>query len=669
MKRIFITVSLILLSVAAMAQITDNSVLLVVEKDTTTRGEFKKLYDKNAQQTNGFASKQSIEEYLQLYLNFRLKVQDAISAGYDTNDVVQRELNTYRVQAAEPYMIDQKMKDALIAEAYSHMQYDVRARHILLSVLPEASAADTLAAYKKAMDIRDKIIKGADFAKMAYEYSDDKPAIPRRSKKAKTFTGREGDLGYFTAFGMAYPFEAAVYGLKKGELSNPVRTKYGYHIIQLMDKQPALGKVNMANVVVMETAADSTQGAKDAVKDKIDEAYDLLQKGGSFENVAKRYSEDASAARGGYVQEFTVDRMFPDIIAALYNLKIDEYSKPIHTSFGWFIVKLLSKSGVGSLESALPDIEYRINRDRELRAVMPLKSFAEKLWSDNNLKENPSVLTQFKAIVTDSILKGRWKFDSTQSIYKKALFTYANVNVPLSEFGKFIVENQKAIRSTKDKEVDRLYESFKITHSFHDEIFKLDLKYPEFKALMREYKDGVYLFDVMNEKVWAKASIDTVGLEKFFENNKRNYKWSKEAEATIISYDVQNISTEKVKKVLTKAYSAGVTRKEELQAFFAKKIGDGMVLIEEGKFPVGANSLLDKVEWKEGLSGDIISGETTKGFAIIHSIIPEKQKELNEIRGVVITDYQAFLDAAWIKELRAKYSITINNDVLKSLGK
>ncbi|MDE7149124.1 MAG: peptidylprolyl isomerase, partial [Bacteroidales bacterium] len=357
MKKIGLGMAMLLAVVSVRAQVSDNDVLLIVGDDTTTVGEFTRMHAKNAKQTQTVSYQQSLREYMELYVNFRLKVKAAEDAGFDTVGYIQEELHNYRAQAAEPYMMDSELKERLVREAYDHFGYDVHARHILFQLPENAEPSDTLKVYRLAMSVRDSILKGADFAEMAYKHSDE---IARRKKRGPVaFTGREGDLGYFTAFGMVYPFEQAVYNMKIGEISKPIRTRFGYHVIELLDKQKALGKVSVAHILVKETAGDTTEGARAAVKDKIDEAYDRLEQGDGFEATARRYSEDAATAdNGGVLPEFVVSRMMPEVVAAIYGMKPGTYSKPIHTRLGWQIIYLYNTTGVESLKILRPDIEY-----------------------------------------------------------------------------------------------------------------------------------------------------------------------------------------------------------------------------------------------------------------------------------------------------------------------
>ncbi|MDE7149349.1 MAG: hypothetical protein K2O01_02920, partial [Bacteroidales bacterium] len=314
-------------------------------------------------------------------------------------------------------------------------------------------------------------------------------------------------------------------------------------------------------------------------------------------------------------------------------------------------------------------IEYRISSNRDMRAEMPLQSFAHRLMREYGMKENEAVFSQFlKTLLTDDVVKGRWVFDSTNKLYDKTLFVYDGKSVPLRDFGRYVAEKQRSTSGTKEFAVRKLYEIYKNSYAFQDELLKLDDKYPEFKDLMREYRDGIYLFEMMNDRVWSKASQDTVGLEKFYEEHKANYMWPEKADAVLVIYDVREAATEKVRKWINKAYAAGKTDAGQLQAEADKKFGKGAVRVEEGLYGPGESLFLDRIAWEEGVSNDILSGESLKAFAIIRGIVPKKQKKLDEVRGLVITDYQSYLDTMWIKELKARYPVLVNETVFRQLN-
>ncbi|MDE7103449.1 MAG: hypothetical protein K2O46_04260, partial [Bacteroidales bacterium] len=253
--------------------------------------------------------------------------------------------------------------------------------------------------------------------------------------------------------------------------------------------------------------------------------------------------------------------------------------------------------------------------------------------------------------------------------YKKTLFVYDGKSVPLGDFARYVADRQRATNDgTKEMAVSKMYELYKNSYAFQDEILKLDKKYPEFKELMDEYRDGIYLFEMMNEQVWTKASLDTAGLEAFYEEHKSNYMWPKKADAVLVIYDVREAETDKVRKWITKAYASGKTDAARLQIEADKKFGAGAVRVEEGQYAPGESLFLDRISWEEGVSNDILSGESLKAFAIIRGIIPEKQKKLAEVRGIVITDYQNYLDTMWVKELKERYPVLINEPLFRRLN-
>lgn len=661
MKKISLLFLTLMLTLPLFSQVTDESVLLVVNNDSISRAEFLKVYTKNTQQDKVAYTQEALDDYLKLYINFRLKVQAAKDAGYDTNKELQEELEMYRSQLAQPYLTDSKVSEELIKEAYQHMLYDVRAAHILINLDKKAMGADTLAAYKKAMEARGRILKGESFAEVAAIYSDDPSA-----KASERGSGNGGDLGYFTAFNMVYPFEKASYELKEGEVSMPVRSNFGYHIIKLIDKEKALGKVQASHILITLPATATAEQAAEA-QTKIEQAYDALQAGTPFTEVASKYSEDkATAVNGGKIPEFTINRMLPELVEVLYTLKPGVYSKPVKSRYGWHILQFQSSTGVPAFDTLKQEVEYRIMRDE--RSKLPQTTFVESLKKTYNFKEEKNGFTVFSNLVTDSLLKGSWKF-TPSSAYQKTLFVFAGTKYTYLDFANYVVEQQRSVLGENKMQVlKRLYNSFVETSLLNYESALLDQKYPEFAALMQEYRDGVYLFDITNKKVWARASQDTLGLLEYFELSKEKYKWPKKVEAVIFTYDVTNLNTDKVAKFMAKAVKKKMSF-EQMQTEAEKAFGKGMFALTEGRFEAGQNAILDKAPLQMGLSKEILTGTTQKGFVIIQNIIPEQYQTLDEVRGLIIADYQKYLEEEWINELQQKYSYSVNEDVFKSMLK
>ncbi len=307
-KGLFAGLLLAASTVQTQAQ-TKDSVLLNVAGNNITKAEFERVYYKNNNKENSNDEK-SVREYLDLYINYKLKVKEAEALKMDTAQAFIDELAGYRKQLAQPYLTDKDVNDNLIKEAYDRLQKDVKASHILLKLNPDALPKDTLAAYNRIMKIREKLLKGADFAKMARDSSED-PSAKENS----------GDLGYFTGMQMVYPFETAAYTTKVGQISMPVRTRFGYHLIKVDDIRPAVGEIHAAHIMIRCTSTDADSIQKEA-KRKIDEINGKLKAGAKFEDMVTQYSDDkGSVSNGGILPWFGTGKMVPEFEKAAFALK------------------------------------------------------------------------------------------------------------------------------------------------------------------------------------------------------------------------------------------------------------------------------------------------------------------------------------------------------------
>lgn len=665
MKRLFLFCLLLVSGIICLnaQEIDDNSVLLIVGSDTTTRGEFYKNYTQNAVREKHPESKVELENYLQLYINFRLKVEAARDAGYDTIRLLQDELENYRTQFAKPYLQDQNIAEKLYEEAYDHLKYNIGARHILIGVDRYAKPADTLAAYKKCLDVRKQLMAGADFCDMVIRYSSEY----RRPKGSllPQKTGYEGRLPYITGMSMVYPFEQAVYKLKVGEISMPVRTRYGYHLIQMMDKRPALGKVKFRNIMVMSMPGDTSQRAFN----KINAVYDSLQAGANFARMAAQFSEDRSSApRGGEVSLTKLDRMLPEVIEQLFSLKEGEYTKPFRSRIGWHIIQLEEKLGVEDYESTRSVIVYTFDNDQE-RGMLPMTAKQKELLAQTQWKVNQEVWKEVLKYLPDTVRGDRLPKDSLANpkLFGKTLLVYEGKDVSVWRFMKLAQQmtRRDVIVDVKAWANDML-QSFLGSQAIIHELSVLDSKYPDFAAMMKEYRDGIYLFDINNRTVWGKAVDDTVGLENYYEKHKSKYFSPAKAIATVFTYNVAKIDTKAVRKLMQKAYN-GKWSFERLKADAIDMFGESNIRVDSMAYLEGKNYFVDKVEWKPGLSSDLLSGTDSKAFVWIHDVIKPRQYTLNEVKGTVITDYQGHLEKEWIKQLKDTYKITVNQDVFNSL--
>jgi len=636
---------------------SNDPVLLQVANEKVTKGEFIKVYEKNNIKSENPDSK-ALEEYLELYTNFRLKVTEAKALGMDTVKSFRDELAGYRKQLALPYLSDNEATDKMIREAYEHKKYDIRASHILIRVDKLASAADTLAAWNKIMQLRKRILKGEDFGKVASEASED-PSAKDRVQEGQKIKGSQGDLGFFTAFNMVYPFEEAAYNAKIGEVTMPVRTDFGYHLIKVTAKIPAMGKIQIGHIMlVFPDKASLDDSLK--VTDSANMAYKLLKSGSDFGDVAKKFSDDASTAgKGGVSPWITVNQLLPDFTLNIAKLKDKgDFSEPFQTRYGWHIVKLVDRKPIGSFDEEKEDIKQRLPRSDRNTEIQ--QTFITKTKASYGFTQNLPALDELTKTITDSIFNASWKIDQAAGLNKN-LFTIGTKTYTQADFAGHLAATQR-----REQKRDIPAYVFQQYNTFvNDAVNKyadsqLEAENPDFKALINEYHDGILLFDLTDKKVWSKAVKDTLGLQQFYEKNKNTYMWESRLDASILT--IHDLS---ILKSLKKQLKKGASDEQILAKFNVDTIQK--VTIEHKKFVKGENKILDGIEWKPGTSDLIPLADTANAIVVVHKVVDPEPKLLDEIRGTMTADYQNYLEKEWISELRAKYPVIVNREVFNSL--
>jgi peptidyl-prolyl cis-trans isomerase SurA len=660
MKRTLFNASLIFLfgifSLSVFSQSSD-PVLIQIANEKVTKNEFIKVFEKNNIK-NEKPDNKALEEYLDLYINFRLKVAEAKALGMDTITSFRDELSGYRKQLAQPYLADNQASDKMIREAYDHKQYDIRASHILIRVERLASAEDTLAAWNKIMQLRKRIVKGEDFGKVASEASED-PSAKDRVQDGQKIKGSRGDLAFFTAFDMVYPFEAAAYDAKLNEVSLPVRTDFGYHLIKVTEKIPAMGKVQLAHIMLVYPVKASLDDSL-KVADSANLAYKLLKEGSDFGDIAKKFSDDVSTSgKGGLLPWFGVTRLLPDFILNIQKLKQKgDFSEPFQTMYGWHIIKLVDRKPVGSFEEEKEEIKQRISRSDWNADIQD--SFIAKTKGNYGFTQNLTSLDELTKTVTDSIFAASWKLEQAAGLDKN-LFTIGTKTYTQADFAKQLTSTQR--RGQKRDIGAYIYQQY---NAFvNDAVAKyadsqLESENPDFKALIGEYHDGILLFDLTDKKVWSKAVKDTVGLEKFYERNKNNYMWETRLDASIFT-----LKDPSILKSLKKLLKKGTSDEQILAKFNHDSIQ--AVAIEHKKFLKGENVNIDGIAWKQGTSDLISLADSSKAMIVVHKVVAPEPKLLSEIRGTITADYQNYLEKEWIGELRSKYPVTVNKEVFKTI--
>ncbi len=657
MKKIGLITLLISFVLITKAQLNE-PILLSVDGKGVTLSEFEAIFNKNNTKDTK-VTPESVNEYLDLYIKFKLKVREAESLGFDTSAVFKNELEGYRKQLIQPYLTDREVSESLIKEAYERMKTDVNASHILVKCDENDLPKDTLIAYNKALKIRDRILKGENFGSVAMEVSDD--------PSSKT---NKGNLGFFNVLHMVYPFETAAYNTKVNEVSMPVRTRFGYHIIKVNSIRPARGTMKVAHIMI-QSSKELNDDAQKANKQKIDEIYEkLLANKDQFSELAKQYSDDkGSASHGGELAPFGTGKMVPEFENASFALQNDgDISAPIKTEYGWHIIKRLELQNLDSYENLYNLIKSKVSRDS--RSNKTKDAVIAKVKVENNFKEFAARKEDFfKVVNKDEYLKGEWTAAKASKLNKLMFGFYANDGDKLEytqqDFAQLLERNKPKSQPNNEfnvvGEINRLYHAALEEKALKFKEDRLPKTNQEYRLLYQEYRDGILLFNLTDQKVWSKAISDSTGLANFFAANQSKYMWNKRADVTIYKCSDESVAS-KLEKLLAKKTKTPLSKEEIL-----KQINTESQLslnIVEDKFEKGENTSVDATEWVKGGMHKIT---TPKGVDLvqINNVLESEPKQFNEVKGLVTSDYQNYLEKQWIDELKAKYKVQVNTEVLK----
>jgi peptidyl-prolyl cis-trans isomerase SurA len=637
----------------------DNRSLLNIAGESVTVDDFMYVYKKNNTQEN-ITDKKSIEEYLDLFINFKLKVKEAEALGYDTVTAFKKELAGYREQLAEPYFVNEDITEALLKEAYERYKSDIRTSHILVKVGPSAMPEDTLAAYNKIISAKNRIAKGESFEAVAKDISDDPSARDRLSQQNKTMPGNGGDLGYFTVFDMVYPFETGAYTTEIGNVSEPVRSDFGYHLIKVTDKIPAQGSIEAAHLY-LQMPENATHEDSVNLKLRIDSLYIRLQNGESYEDLVKEYSDDkGSATRGGLLPKFNVNRMVPEFIKAISTISDSgALAKPVQTYYGWHIIKLYSKSGTKTFEEEKENLAKRLKKDS--RSQKSKDAIIQDIKKEYGYKVNEKGLSKMYGIIDSAIYEGKWVIPVKTDL-NATVFTLGKQSYTQKQFAGFIAADQNIAKGDNINEfVNKKFREFSDKECKLYEDSRLEQKHPEFKAIMKEYRDGILLFELTNDKIWTFATKDTTGLKNYYNQHKNEFMWDTRLDASVYTFQDTNY-IKKVRMLLNE----GKTDDEVLKAINNDSLN--ILKIERKKYQSKDNELIDSIKWKKGVSENkVVKGKTV--FVVVHDKVEPEPKTFDESRGLITAGYQDYLEKEWIKELKAKYPVVVNNEVLSTLTK
>ncbi len=675
-------------------------VVMTINNKPIKKSEFEAVYKKNNGKEVNNTTK-SVKEYVDLFSLFKSKVFEAESMGLDTLSTFRSELAGYRRQLAAPYLTDKNTNENLLTEAYDRLKTEVRVSHILVRLDETALPKDTLEAWTRIHMIRDAIsgkfptqaeianydkllknasdvaknLKGKDSsiykiklnaAKSLAEYykgGDDKfQAIAPKTSDDPSVVDNKGDLSYFSAFEMVYPFESAAYNTKVGELSPVVRTRFGYHILKVYDKRPSKGEISVEHIMA-EIRKNATEQEKANAKTKIDEIYGKLKAGQSFEDLARQFSDDKqSSDKGGLLQPFkATGRRSPAFEDAAFALKANgDYSAPVLSPYGWHIIKRVDLKGVPAFNDIKNELKARVSRDSRSQAGKA--ALIQRVKKESNFKENLKNRDELTKVLDSTYLRSAWSADKAKKLGNKEIFNLGGKSYTQNDFAKFL-ETQMTFRGQGDltEIMKGAYKTWVDESVVNYEDTQLEKKYVDFANLYREYRDGILLFDLTDQKVWSKAVKDTAGLKAFYEMNKNNYLWDERAEVS--TYKCLN---DKTAKDVRKMLKEGKSEKEIVEAL--NKSSQLNVSVENITFLKGENKNVDN-NWKEGVAeNDIKDDKENKILVIVvNKLLPKAPKTLAECRGAVTADYQVYLEKEWLSYLKNKYTVKVNQDVLNTI--
>ncbi len=635
--RIKLLAVALLVTVSLFAQ-KNNTVLLTVDGQPITAGEFIRVYNKNLDLVKDDTQK-DVDTYLELFTNYQLKLSEAKRLKLDEDPKYKREFLNYKKQLIKNYLSESKVTETLVREAYDRMAYDVKAVHVLVKL--NSAAKDTTKAYNELLGYRKRMLKEG------FE------ALRKDIHNGSTIFAE--DLGYFSAFKMVYDFENMAYKTKVGEVSMPFRTDFGYHIVKVIDKRPSRGTISAAHIMIALKQKDSLLDPQE----RINEIYKKLQQGESFESLARQFSEDKSSARkGGELAPFKSGQLssvtFEDMAFGLQ--KDGDVSEPFKTEYGWHIVKRLNKKDIQPYNEAKAMLRSRVKRDSRSKLIN--SAMANELKRKYVVEENKEALNYFESILSDSYFMRSWRLPEDFS-GSQILFTINDKPFSYGEFGQYLIKTQGAYLNKRiplSLLVEKEYKTF-----FENSILKfretnLEEENEEFANILKEYRDGLLLFDLMEKEVWNKASKDTLGLKAFYNRNVDNYKWNDRIDIVMASSADESVASKVTKRI-------GKTEAEDIKKEFNTD-GKQNVIFTSGIFDVNDPILPQDLKVKKGVS-KVYAHNNAFHVVNVKEVLPSRVKTLDEARGNVINDYQKEIEDKWLLELKSRFKVVLNDKVLR----
>ena len=645
MNKLFLLIAISLFTTALSAQKKDQ-IIMTIGNLSVTKEEFTANYQKNNTNVLDEKDKKTPAEYLDLYVNFKLKVLEAQKLGYDTVQSFIDELKGYRKELTRPYLTDVSFNEEMVKTAYYRTQHERKASHLLILVKPEASPADTLAAWNKIAGLREQITEGADFNEIAAKHSEDPSAKENK-----------GLLGFFSAFQMVFPFEDMAYRTPVGEVSQITRTRFGYHLIKVHEERLTPGEIKVAHIMKMfpQQASEETIAK---LKANVDSIYQKAISGTDFAELAKANSDDKqSAVEGGVMNWFTPTNMVPAFADAAFALKKDgDISPVVRTPYGWHIIKRIELRTTQPLEKVRADLETKIKQNPAISKYSD-ESFDRKLRAEYGLKIDENNLNKLLPIVSDTI-QAKDLPNSVNSVKDNTLFQFQKQVFTIGQFATYLQAQKFSVKTgNPDQELKVILNKYINQELISFEDSQLETKHPDFGRIIREYHDGILLFNISKDKIWDIASTDSVRLQEFYDKTDKKYFYGDRFKGMIIQAK-DNAMRTKIETMLDQKEVS----KQELTDLFNTPT-ENNIQITDVAIEKGDNPVVDYFIW----NGPKPTGldETT---TFVHGkIFQNEQKSLKEAWGLYSSDFQDQVEKEWIDSLKKQYPVKINKKVLNKI--
>ncbi len=591
-------------------------------------------------------SRDEFEENLEMFVNYKLKIKEAESQNLDKTEEFIREFESFKETLMAPYLIKNSLEEGELRKAYSRMQEIIRASHILFQFPPNASTEDSLIVLRMALKVQGEIKEGGNVDELAVKYSDD-PSVNLN----------KGDLGYFTSLQMVAPFEDAVYNMQPGEISDPVLTDFGYHIIINKDRRPNPGQVKVSHLLVRLDPYDPN--SDDVAKRKVADVYEEIQKESTVWNdIVKNYSEDqATNQKGGELPWFSVGSMIPEFEMVAFSLsEKGEVSPPVKTQYGYHILRLEDQRPLESYDALEKSIRSKILRAS--RASMIQSQVVAIQKSRYNFLEYEQNLALLKEILSGKeSMEFKETLDQAEVSFSE-LFSIEDEAFDIDAFLDYVEEKERIPLKPDTDPFDLWYQSF--VSNCLNEAEKSDLiaNNSEYQMTLKEYRDGILLFSLMNKEVWQKGIMDSLGQRAFYVENIADYQWKERVEA----FTVKVLDPEKAD--IAKNYLEGKKISASLQESFKEEIENESPLAfqsEYGLIEIEDNPVLSKLD--PGQDYQEIESEGHLHLVLTGAKIPGGPKDFTETRGLIIKNYQESLDSTLLENLKNKYPVQINEKV------